>query len=46
MDQFDIKEVLIILKQAKKLDDWDGVDDAIEYLSEFYEGGNSNNEDE
>lgn len=35
MDEFDIKEVLSILKQAEKTQDWDLVNDAISFMEEY-----------
>lgn len=45
MEQSDIKEVISILKSAKKMEDWDSIDDAIEYLQDFIEE-NLNESDE
>lgn len=35
MDEFDIKEVLHILKQAEKTQDWDLVNEAISFMEEY-----------
>jgi hypothetical protein len=42
MDQFDIKEILGLLKKAIKLNDWEPVEEAIDYLTDFYEDGEDN----
>ena len=46
MEESDIKEVINILKQARKLEDWATVEEAIEYLSEFYDDISDNDEEE
>lgn len=46
MEESDIKEVLNILKQARKLEDWATVEEAIDYLLEFYDDLNDNDEEE
>lgn len=35
MDEFDIKEVLDILKEADKNQDWDLVNEAISFMEEY-----------
>jgi hypothetical protein len=35
MEQSDIKEVLHILKHGYKIQDWDSIEEAIEYLTDF-----------
>jgi hypothetical protein len=35
MEQSDIKELLNILKNALKIEDWDSIEEAIEYLEDF-----------
>lgn len=35
MDEFDIKEVLSILKQAEKSQDWDLVNESISFMEEY-----------
>ena len=37
MDEFDIKEVLDILKEAEKNQDWDLVNEAISFMEEYLE---------
>ncbi len=37
MEQGDIKEIIRLLKQAKRTDDWYIVQEAIEYLNDFDE---------
>jgi hypothetical protein len=35
MEQTDIKEVIKLLKQSQKLEDWEMVDEAILYLDDY-----------
>jgi hypothetical protein len=37
MEQTDIKEVIKLLKQSQKLEDWEMVDEVILYLSDYLE---------
>ena len=45
MEQSDIKEIINILKQAYKFEDWTMVYEAIDYLSEFSEDLDENNDE-
>jgi hypothetical protein len=46
MEQSDIKEVINILKNATEIQDWDTVEEAIEYLYEFYDDDDDLNDEE
>jgi hypothetical protein len=35
MNQSDIKEVVRLLKLGRKFEDWDSVDEALEYIIEY-----------
>ena len=39
MDEFDIKEVLDILKESEKTQDWDLVNEAISFMEEYLDNG-------
>ena len=39
MDEFDIKEVLYILKESEKTQDWDLVNEAISFMEEYLDNG-------
>jgi hypothetical protein len=39
MDEFDIKEVLDILKESEKTQDWDLVNEAISFMKEYLDNG-------
>ena len=39
MDEFDIKEVLDILKESEKTQDWDLVNEAISFKEEYLDNG-------
>jgi len=44
MEQTDIKEVIKLLKQSQKLEDWELVDEAILYLDDYLEDNNDEEE--
>lgn len=46
MEQSDIQEIKKLLKQAYKLEDWLMVEEAIDYLSEFCDQPDKNDEEE
>lgn len=37
MDIADIKEIMSLLKEAKKSENWDLVDDVLDYMSDYLE---------
>lgn len=37
MDEYDIKELVSELQNARKSEDWDRIEDAIDFLKEFIE---------
>jgi len=39
MDEFDIKEVLDILKESEKTQDWELVNEAISFMEEYLDNG-------
>ena len=39
MDEFDIKEVLDMLKESEKTQDWDLVNEAISFMEEYLDNG-------
>ena len=39
MDEFDIKEVLPILKESEKTQDWELVNEAISFMEEYLDNG-------
>jgi hypothetical protein len=39
MDEFDIKEVLDILKESEKTQDWELVNEAISFMKEYLDNG-------
>ena len=45
MDEFDIKEVLDILKEAEKNQDWDLVNESISFMEEYLDNGDGSDYD-
>lgn len=45
MEQSDIKEILSLLKQSLKHEDWECVVESIEYLEEFVDDINEEDDD-
>lgn len=45
MDEFDIKEILDILKQAEKTQDWDLINEAISFMEEYLDEEDSSEYD-
>jgi len=45
MEQTDIKEVIKLLKQSQKLEDWEMVDEAILYLNDYLEDNDEDDEE-
>lgn len=45
MEQSDIKEILSLLKKSIKQEDWDCVVESIEYLEEFIDDVDEENDD-
>jgi len=39
MDEFDIKELLDILKESEKTQDWELVNEAISFMKEYLDNG-------
>jgi hypothetical protein len=45
MDEFDIKEVLDILKEAEKTQDWELVNEAISFMEEYLDNDDNSDYD-
>lgn len=45
MDEFDIKEVLDILKESEKNQDWDLVNEAISFMEEYLDNDDGSDYD-